>query len=271
MAPVSVVIPCYCCAATVTRAIKSVLAQTCLPGEIILVDDASSDDGRTLGVLRKLAVSPNGRVPIRVIALERNQGPATARNTGWDAAVQPYVAFLDADDAWHPRKIEIQHGWMQAHPNVSICGHGTTVLSDPSRFPELPSTWHGRRIGRILMFLSNRLPLRSIMLRRDLPLHFEPGQFYAEDYLLWMRALLSGHELWYLPLPLGFSFKRDYGTMGLSDRLWSMQKGELKVYHLLYRERLAPTWLLVAAAVFSFLKFLRRSVVSVFRVRQTPI
>jgi glycosyltransferase involved in cell wall biosynthesis len=265
-----VVIPCYCCAVTVTRAVQSVLTQTCWPGEIILVDDASPDDGRTLGALRELAASPHGQVLVRVMALERNEGPATARNAGWDAAVQPYVAFLDADDVWHPRKLEIQYSWMRAHPHASICGHGTMVLSDPPHFPDLPSTWSGQRLGRLLMFLSNRLPLRSVMLRRDLPLRFTPGQYYSEDYLLWLRGLLSGRELWRLPLPLAFSFKPDFGATGLSGQLWSMHKGELQVYRSLHREWLAPTWLLAGATAFSFMKFLRRCVISILRSWRKP-
>ena len=257
--PVAVVIPCFRCKDVIPRAVKSVERQTALPAEIILVDDCSEDG--TLEALKGIAARyPAGWV--KVVALKRNGGPGSARNAGWEAASAAYVAFLDADDAWHPRKLEIQHGWMQAHPHASICGHGTTVLSDPPRFPDLSPSWSARRIGKLKIFFFNSLPLRSVMLRRDLPLRFAPDQFHAEDYFLWMHAILTDRELWRLPLRLACSFKPDFGARGLSARLWAMERGELQVYRALYRESLAPAWLLSAATAFSFLKFLRRCVIS---------
>jgi len=52
--PVSVVIPCYCCADTIGRAVESVMAQTILPAEMWLVEDGSEDGGRTIAVLYDL-------------------------------------------------------------------------------------------------------------------------------------------------------------------------------------------------------------------------
>ncbi len=112
-AAVSVVIPCYRCGATIARAVASVLAQTLPVAEIILVDDASGDD--TLAALEDIRRG-HGDAAVRVLAAPANVGAGEARNLGWNAASQPWVAFLDADDAWHPRKIEIQYGWLLQHP-----------------------------------------------------------------------------------------------------------------------------------------------------------
>src|SRR5690606_29412442 len=60
---------------------------------------------------------------IRVVPLELNGGAAAARNAGWNSATGKYVAFLDADDTWHPQKIEVQYKWMEAHPEVGLTGH----------------------------------------------------------------------------------------------------------------------------------------------------
>jgi len=117
IAPVSVVIPCYRCGATIKRAVDSVAAQTLRPAEVILIEDGSGDN--TLEQLYRV----QGEHPkdwIKIIALEKNSGPSFARNTGWDAATQPYIAFLDADDSWHPQKTEIQYQWMAAHPKVCV-------------------------------------------------------------------------------------------------------------------------------------------------------
>ena len=118
-APVSVVIPCYHSAGTIERALDSVAVQSWLPAEVIVVDDAG-DDG-TPELLGLLA----GKHPwLRTVRLDSNQGSASARNAGWEAATQTLVAFLDADDAWHPRKLEVQTALMLGNPEVAITGHG---------------------------------------------------------------------------------------------------------------------------------------------------
>ena len=120
LAKVSVVIPCYRCADTIARAVTSIAEQTSRPAEVILVDDCSGDD--TLATLYELqAEYPQGWV--KVIESPKNAGPGTARNLGWEAATQAYIAFLDADDSWHPQKIEMQYGWMSKNPEVALTGH----------------------------------------------------------------------------------------------------------------------------------------------------
>ncbi|RMG23518.1 MAG: glycosyltransferase family 2 protein, partial [Methanobacteriota archaeon] len=108
---VTAIVPCYCCSDTIERAFYSVVNQTVLPKEVILVDDASPDHGRTLSILHGLKQKFNETLDIRILAFEKNQGPASARNAGWEAATQPFIAFLDADDSWHPRKLEVQYQW----------------------------------------------------------------------------------------------------------------------------------------------------------------
>ena len=66
--PVSVVVPCYCCEDTIERAVVSVMSQTALPGEVILVDDASPDHGRTLSKLQELQERFRDKAHIEIIA-----------------------------------------------------------------------------------------------------------------------------------------------------------------------------------------------------------
>ena len=102
MAPkVSVVIPVFNRPAAVCRAIESVLAQTCQDFEIIVVDDGSTD-----ATAASVAALANRRITL--IRHERNRGGSAARNTGIRAASAAYVAFLDSDDEWLPRKLERQ-------------------------------------------------------------------------------------------------------------------------------------------------------------------
>lgn len=253
-APVSVIIPCYRCAETIERAINSLCSQTQRPREVILVDDFSNDG--TLGVLHAL----RGNYPgwIRVIALPFNGGAGSARNAGWDAASQPYIAFLDADDAWHPGKIEIQYRWLAAHPEVALCGHKIAVSPSGANMEigEIPPV--AVRTSRAQWLLSCRFSTISVMMRGDLKFRFEAGKRHAEDYLLWMQISTSGYEVWELQATLAYCFKPLYGAGGLSGNLWAMEAGELDAYRRIHKDGLISGIVYCGLVAMSLLKYLRR-------------
>lgn len=256
--PVSVIIPCYRCADTIERAVESVINQTLPPKEILLVEDCSEDAGITLALLYQLQQKFQGEISLSVIPLKQNGGPGSARNIGWDAAKGIFIAFQDADDAWHPRKLEFQYHWMQSHPEVALSGHGTTRLETN----EVPDTSIGPlnsySINAFKLLLSNRFPARSVMIRKDIPFHFSPGKRYAEDYLLWLQIVLTGYRACYLDASLAFSYKADFGGAGLSRHLWKHEQGELATFGQLYREGLISIVTYIAVSALSFLKFLKR-------------
>lgn len=229
-APVSVVIPCYRCAKTIRRAVASAAEQTLRPLEVILVDDASGDD--TLGELRAIA-REHGDDWVRVIALERNVGAGEARNAGWDAARGEYIAFLDADDAWHPRKIEVQYDFMRRNPDVALSGHAHRIVrSIPERPAEIAEV-RPREIAYSRLLLSNRFITPSAMLRRDTAHRFAPGKRHMEDFLLWLTIAASGGKVVRLDAELAYIFKAPYGETGLSAELVAMERAELDVYRRL--------------------------------------
>lgn len=256
--PVSVIIPCYRCVDTIERAVASVVAQTRPPQELILVDDASPDG--TLDVLKKLR-SRIGSEWVKIIALQENSGPSVARNTGWDAATQPYIAFLDADDSWHPKKLEIQYGWMAENPSVALTGHPCIWVRSQLPDSGLPEDWQAKRIRPLLLLLSNRLPTRSVMLRRDLPYRFEPQKRHSEDYLLWLQIALDGRPIWRLELPLAYIYKAPFGEGGLSAELWKMEKGQLDTFFRLRSEGRLGWITTLAISVYSLLKYLCRLII----------
>lgn len=253
--PVTVVIPCFRCKDTIFRAVESVARQSARPLEVILVDDHSDD--ATLQTLELIA----GQHPkdwIRVVALKQNGGPGSARNAGWAAARGEYIAFLDADDAWHPEKLELQYRWMRAHPGVVLTGHGTMRLK-ANEIPDLPiGQLSGHPVTASKLLLSNRFPARSVMVRNDVPFRFNPGKRHSEDYLLWLQIVLSGLAAQYLDAVLAFSYKADFGGAGLSAQLWKHEKGELATYRQLLRGNLISMPIYCAMCAFSLLKFVRR-------------
>lgn len=100
---VSVIMPVYNAAAWLPRAVDSVLKQSHHNLELVAVDDGSSDD--SLAMLESFA---RDDARVRVHREPVNGGVANARNAGVAAAQGDYIAFLDADDWWHPAKLERQ-------------------------------------------------------------------------------------------------------------------------------------------------------------------
>lgn len=101
MPRVSVIIPAFNAAALIGHAIGSAQAQTQGEIEIIVVDDASSDD--TVATVERLAAEDER---LRLVRMPRNGGPGAARNAGLDAARGEWIALLDADDRYHPQRLE---------------------------------------------------------------------------------------------------------------------------------------------------------------------
>lgn len=254
-APVSVIIPCYNCEQTIERAVKSAYNQTNRPVELILIDDASSDG--TLNCLLALK-EQYGPSWLKVIPLSANGGPSVARNAGWDTASQPYIAFLDADDSWHPAKVEIQYNWMEYHPDVAMTSHLCQWVKAGTPDYSLPTNWHAKPISRVKLLLKNHISTRAVMLRSELPYRFDPQKRYSEDYLLWLTILLKGHSIWNLDIQLAYLFKAPYGQGGLSSYLKEMESGELDTYRQLYNMKLVGLLELTTLKGWSYLKFLKR-------------
>lgn len=259
--PVSVIIPCYLCANTVERALKSVLSQTVMPEEIILVNDASPDGGKTLFELEELAKRYRNTICIKVIDLEKNFGPSNARNQGWDVAKYTYIAFLDADDSWHPRKLEIQLKSLEKNPNVALLGHQRCFIGSTQGFFDKDA--EGWVVTPIALAFSNRFPTSSVIIRRDIPFRFEKGKRYSEDYLLWLKIVFSGYKALKLELPLAYCYKSDYGEDGLTADLWKMERGEIDTYYRLAKEGYISFLALVFFLGISIVKYIKR----IFMVR----
>ena len=253
--PVSVIIPCFNCSETLGLAVQSVLEQSVYPAELVLVDDASEDGTLQLAERIEAAV----KVPhVKVVSHEANVGPGSARNTGWNHASSPYVAFLDADDVWHPRKLEIQYKWMRLHPDVVLTGHRMVRAEKESPWYSVSDEWDATRLKKWQLLLSNPFSTPTVMVRTDLDHRFPPGKSYSEDYRLWLEIGLSNNAIWRLELPLARMHKHAYGEKGLSKELWRMELGALDAYRTLHRERLISSPLAALLMAYSFAKHIRR-------------
>ncbi len=256
--PVTVIIPAYNAAVSLPRAFASIVAQTRPPAEIIVVDDASTDATRE--VLAALCRDHPG-FAIRTVHLEANSGAGSARNAGWRLATQDYIAFLDADDAWHPRKLEIQYGFLVDHPNVALCGHRCVVKSEATKNPDNPCGQLPVRMYGMMHFLvANRVSTPTVMLRRSVKNRFVEGKRYSEDYLLWMEIVSKNGPAAYIDLPLAVLFKARYGEGGLSSRLGRMRQGEIDTYVRLRQQNIIGPLAWPLVWTLSWLKFFKRVV-----------
>jgi teichuronic acid biosynthesis glycosyltransferase TuaG len=142
---VSVIMPSFNSDQTVSRAIDSVISQTYPYWELIVCDDASSD--RTVDVVGRYQLNESR---IRLLVSETNGGPGVARNRGIAAAQGRYVAFLDADDEWDPRKLELQVNLLQMDSHIAACCTSYDVVTGP----------HGAR--RLQMFMPRIVTYRML-------------------------------------------------------------------------------------------------------------
>lgn len=223
---VSVVIPTFNYGHFVADAVASALAQTYRPTEIIVVDDGSSDDtqARLTPYLDR----------IRYIRQE-NQGLSVARNTGIQAASGTWIALLDADDAWHPRKLEMQLAFVRRHPEIGVLGTDT-ILDRPREWPapgELPQRGPDFTVCELVYKV--RFAPSSAVIRRDCFERaglFDPELRSAEDRDMWVRIAC------HFPvtnLPMNLCWYRMHAN-NMSRAAVRMEENELKVLDKAFRD-----------------------------------
>ena len=183
---ISVVIPTFNRAGFLEQAIGSVLGQSLACGEILVVDDGSVD--ATSEVVRK--ISESAEVPVRYLYQE-NKGASAARNKGIAEARHDLLCFLDSDDRWAPRKLELQLEAMERQPQYLISHtkeiwyrQGMRVNQKKKHAPP-----HGEIFNRSLRMCV--VGMSTVMMRRELFARyglFTEDMLCCEDYDLWLRV-----------------------------------------------------------------------------------
>ena len=251
---VTVVIPVHNGASTIAAALDSALHQTRKPTEIIVVDDASTDATVEM-VERTMSNSP---IPVRLLSATTNQGPSVARNLGWDAASGDLIAFLDADDVWHPQKLEIQVPIMESTPHLMMSAHDRTVGESPawSTIDMRDIRWRDFYFRDFLV--RNRCATPSVIVRRIIPERFTGQLRRSEDYFLWLSIARTYGSVRFCDSPLVHCSNPAYGGAGLSGNLLLMYRSELSAMRLLMERGHLSKPALPVVATWMTIKFLLR-------------
>jgi glycosyltransferase involved in cell wall biosynthesis len=167
------------------RAVESVLAQTFREFELIVVDDASTDD--TPSVLREYRDVPN----LRTARIAQSRGANHARNVGLSLSSGALLAYLDDDDRWLPRKLELQVEAFRAHPEIVLVGCGFRKRGKVHKPPvEVPHSalLQGNLLGGFSM----------CMFPRDVVLLvgcMDETLGNSQDWDLWLRLSAQGRVI----------------------------------------------------------------------------
>jgi len=211
---VSIVMPVYNRSALIARALDSIRNQACLPQELIVVDDASTDDT----VQQVQAWSERTGFPVILEKMPKNGGPAAARNRGIEIAKTSMVAFLDSDDEHLPGALEKLAQALESHPDAVVAFGDATKITPTRRDPHamfqprinaselLEPTRQGDitwwlRDAKSALLAASFIPTCSACFRRTdaLAVGGMPTAYRAgEDWLFWLKLSERGRFICYL-------------------------------------------------------------------------
>ena len=243
----SVIIPTYNSQNTILRALDSVLYQTFKDYEVIVVDDGSSDD--TKSVVEEFL--QDNEVDFKYI-VQKNSGPSSARNRGIKNASGKYIAFLDSDDIWHPQKLEIVNNILQ-DKNIDIIGHGFSLDREPVK---LTDQYKLKKIHFIDLLFKNFAVTPSIVVKKEKMILFDEKMRYAEDHDLWLK-MSTDNAIYFLDLPLVTLGRELMSKGGLSGNRFNMRVGEMRMYLGIGKYKKSMIIFIPFLLVFSFMKHIR--------------
>jgi glycosyltransferase involved in cell wall biosynthesis len=187
---IAVVIPAYNSARTLGAALASVAAQTLPPTAVVVGDDHSDDE------TPDLARRWNGLLPVEVVTLGRNAGPAAARRAAIARVEAPLIALLDADDIWLPDHLETLAA-LHARYGGIVCAdalrwHPREGIRDETQRDHFPIPPPERQLLDILRHNFVSIGALFPRLAYDEVGGFRDGVSGAEDWDLWIRMIRAG-------------------------------------------------------------------------------
>jgi glycosyltransferase involved in cell wall biosynthesis len=223
----------------IEEALRSALAQTRLPQEIVVIDDASTD--HSVDVVKRLA-----HPRVRLIEQPRNLGGATTMR-GLAECRGEYIAILNSDDAWAPTKLERQAAWLEAHPECgAVFTHVELVDEDGRPWPagehQLEALFRASNRSRTQWLRhffdrGNALCASSALVRRTCFDRLGPLQgcyTQLQDLEMWIRIAVAGYDLHVIEDKLT-RYRVARARHNMSTTSWPVRARELYEYPVLLR------------------------------------
>jgi glycosyltransferase involved in cell wall biosynthesis len=234
MPRVSVIIPTFNCAQFLGRAIDSAMSQTYTDFEIIVADDGSTDETRSI-------VDQYGQKVL--YAYQLNRGVSSARNLALAKATGEFIAYLDADDMWYPEKLERQVAFLDAHQECGMVHSEYSLINEQDEILHVRLYEETKRSvpqGYCIQDLLRRCHIQTVTVveRRstfDRVGGFDKRLLIAQDYLHWITIAAEGQAIGYLAEPLGKYRRRGGSLIGNYPRLL---EDYVQICHILLHEKL---------------------------------
>lgn len=220
---VSVITPVFNSEKYLGSTIASVLNQTYRNWELWLINDCSTDN--SFALMQSFSAQDKR---IHAVSLDKNSGPAVARNKGIENAGGRYIAFLDADDLWKPEKLAVQIAFMQENNFALSYSHYDVI--DENGKPTGRTIYCPAAINYKKLLIENQIGcLTGIYDAEQLGKIFMPLIYKRQDYGLWLNILktgVTGHGI-----QQSLAFYRKYSTSLSGNKF-----GVLKYNWLLVRK-----------------------------------
>ncbi|SFN72282.1 Glycosyltransferase involved in cell wall bisynthesis [Bizionia echini] len=223
---VTVLMPVYNCADYVGEAIKSILIQSFTDFEFIIIDDASTDE--TVSIIKGFTDSR-----IKLIVKPTNTGITKTLNLGLSIAKGEFIARMDGDDISLPDRLNMQITYLEAHPDIAVCGTAYQILNrnEIIRKPELHEQI------KITLLKKNCIGHPTVMLRSSIlkknGIKYDETLPVAQDYDLWVRITAYG-KLHNLPEVLLLYRKHNNQTSEIKRYLKPAIRAEIRLKLLSY-------------------------------------
>lgn len=243
----SIVIPSYNSSKYIGNALESCLQQTLLPKEIIVIDDCSIDN------TCKIVEQFNSPL-ISLFVNSTNMGPSYCRNMGIKNTTSSWILFLDADDIFHKRKIEILNRILIDDLTITAIGHSSHVGLTLHNLNEqiIQQDFNYSKLSTISLLLKNRIVTPAFAVSVNNGILFNENMKYAEDHDFIIKNAAKG-KLVYLNLKLCSINRLPLSVGGLSSDFMKMRKGEINMY-IDFCSRNNKIYLIPFFLIFSFLK-----------------
>jgi glycosyltransferase involved in cell wall biosynthesis len=232
---VSIIIPNYNCKPYLAKAISSVVKQTRVNIEIIVIDDGSSD-----GSVKWLKAAKQTFNEIKIIE-QQNAGVVNARNTAIAEAQADYIAFLDADDYWSEDKLSTQINYMKNNPRCALTFTNymhvdeqyTPIVDCFTFWPEFLKKINPHHSGyqplksafNVLLY-ANVIGTSSVVVKREAINHvggFDTSLKSASDWDCWLKIAYIGEVAFSSACSMGYLMRQNSITANRENRLLAMK------------------------------------------------